>query len=70
MQSGHVESFNRSFGMECLNARCSPGLRQVRSIMENWRRDYKGVRPIAHSMGIKAGRICAGEQRFLRRHGE
>jgi putative transposase len=45
MQNGHVESFNGKFRDECLNTHWFTTLRQARSIIENWRRDYNGVRP-------------------------
>jgi putative transposase len=45
MQNGHVESFNGKFRDECLNTHWFTSLRQARSIIENWRRDYNGVRP-------------------------
>jgi transposase InsO family protein len=45
MQNGHAESFNGKFRDECLNAHWFTSLRQARSIIENWRMDYNGVRP-------------------------
>lgn len=45
MQNGHVESFNGKLRDECLNTHWFTSLRQARSIIEYWRRDYNMVRP-------------------------
>jgi putative transposase len=45
MQNGHVESFNGKLRDECLNTHWFTSLRQARSIIECWRRDYNQVRP-------------------------
>jgi transposase InsO family protein len=45
MQNGHIESFNGKFRDECLNTHWFTSLRQARTIIEHWRRDYNSVRP-------------------------
>lgn len=45
MQNGHIESLNGKFRDECLNTHWFTSLRQARSLIEQWRRDYNSVRP-------------------------
>lgn len=44
-QNGYIESFNGRFRDECLNEHGFQTLRQARTELANWRRDYNEVRP-------------------------
>ena len=45
MQNGYIESFNGKFRDECLNEHWFQSLRQARTEIAAWRRDYNEVRP-------------------------
>ena len=45
MQNGYIESFNGKFRDECLNEHWFQSMRQVRTEIAAWRRDYNEVRP-------------------------
>ncbi|WP_374675991.1 transposase, partial [Ideonella sp.] len=45
MQNGYIESFNGKFRDECLNEHWFQNLRQARTEIAAWRRDYNEVRP-------------------------
>ncbi len=45
MQNGHIESFNATFGRECLDQECVTSLAQARDTIEDWRMDYNSKRP-------------------------
>ena len=45
MQNGHVESFHGRLRDECLNAHWFRTLNDVRTTLENWRREYNCERP-------------------------
>jgi len=60
-----VESFNGSFRAECLNASWFLSLEDARSKCEEWRQDYKTVRPhssIGHrapvELAMDSGQAC------------
>ena len=45
MQNGYIESFNGKFRDECLNEHWFQSMRQARTEIAAWRRDYNEVRP-------------------------
>jgi putative transposase len=45
IENAYAESFNGRFRDECLNTNWFLSLKHVRDVIEEWRRDYKEVRP-------------------------
>ncbi|MBA4143547.1 MAG: transposase [Nitrosospira sp.] len=41
----HIETFNGSFGDECLNLYWFETLEEVKAMIEDWRRDYNKSQP-------------------------
>jgi putative transposase len=45
MQNAFIESFNGRLWDECTNEHLFHGLREARTIIEEWRADYNSARP-------------------------
>ena len=44
-QNGNMESFNGKLRDECLNENWFTSLEHAKRLIENWRKEYNGVRP-------------------------
>jgi putative transposase len=64
IQNGHIESFNGRFKDECLNRDWFIGLRESRSIIEQWRMDYNTMRPHS-SLGYLPPEVWARKQKLF-----
>jgi transposase InsO family protein len=58
MQNAFIESFNGRLREECLNDHLFHGLREGRTIIENWRRRLQLGPPTHQSRPPDAERVC------------